>query len=1048
MPPKEFFYGSFEIRGDVLHEELERPLKGITVEVWDGSERNEGYLGEATTDEGGAFEVSIDRVSLRDFPKNYTPEVYFKVFRNDEFLYCTHEPIADLKSRCRIKVERLRPRPYVCKPRNIYLKIERILGYSPVDPDPDAHGMYRRDCMHNEGHEDGSIPDAEVMQRTFDALVYREYLDAAYTVPRTTKMVPADLTEPSWYRRVPGTVLYLQPGRRVRIHVLNADKQPHSLHVHGLAYGVDSDGSYPFGVEGAAGRSDEICPGKTWIYEFDVTEEMIGCWPFHSHHHYVQEATDLGLFGGIVVRNPRERRAAHEVPLFLHRMVGPRSGSAFDSGNLTPGATFTYSFPLAGSFNYFCRFHPMTGMVKVVGGAPASATVNILDGPSRFDPQVVTIAPGGSVTWNNLAMQMHTVTEAAGAGSQESMCINGRSFVGNTPIIEATSGQSIRWYIFNLDFSAVWHNFHLHGQRWRWNSENVDTRSLSPAESFVVETRVPDVVLAPCRKERPKPEVLKERHFCGDFPIHCHVEHHMMQGMIALVRAQQHLALTHEEFSGLRFTPNHYCMPASHGGHGGCPHVEHDRCTKGSGGVWTQTQDSPIFVVHAAMLRTGRVLLWSGTAEVGYPLESYLYDPTTNTYIGPQAYTEDLFCSGQTFLADGRVLVAGGAPQFFLPSTHIFDPGTEAWTKLVGHDMNHGRWYPTLVPLSDGRVLAVSGRNGVQPIEVFDPGSQNWNVVTGADKDFTQLYPSLHLLPSGQIFYSRTGWAAMGGTMASRLDFSGPATGLWTDFAPMTFPDRQEGASVIMIDDTVSPPNVRVIVFGGGVSGVFNKQSCEIIDVTSLTPAPSWVRMADMNFPRTNVNGVLLPDGKVLAIGGQRNGKWAANPDPVLQPELYDPLANSWTVLSAMSSPRQYHSVAVLLPDGRVFSAGGVDPTLGGPPVRDLRKVEIFSPPYLSAGARPVIANAPAAAAYGAALSVDTPDVATVVSVVLMRPTALTHHTDAGQRYVKLRILATTPTSISVRMPGNGFVAPPGFYMLFLLNSNGVPSQASWIRLS
>jgi hypothetical protein len=690
----------------------------------------------------------------------------------------------------------------------------------------------------------------------------------------------------------------------------------------------------------------------------------------------------------------------------------------------------------------------MNGVVNVIAGAPAAVNVAIRDAPGRFDPPTVNVGPGGTVTWTNFGIQMHTVTERGGAGSLENWCINGRSFVGNTPVIEAKSGTRVRWYVFNLDLGPMWHNFHTHGQRWQWGHENVDTRSLGPAESFVADTRVPDVVLPPCRTKEPEHRDLKEFHLCGDFPVHCHVEHHMMQGMVALVRAQQHLALTKDEYRSLRFKPNHYCMPADHGGHGGCPHVDHDRCATAGGGSWEPLPDVPIFVVHAAVLRTGRVLLFSGTAEVGYPTNSYLFDPATNAYVGPQAYAEDLFCSGHTFLPDGRLLVAGGAPQFFMASTHVFDPAAESWTKLTGHDMAHGRWYPTLVPLADGRVFAASGRIGVQPMEVFDPTTSSWTTVAGADKDFSQLYPSLHLLPTGQIFYSRTGWAAMSGASTSRLDFSGPTAGAWTDQSPMTFPDRQEGASVILVDETVSPPNVRVIVFGGGVSGVFNKQSCEMIDATSLTPAPSWVRMADMTFPRTNVNGVILPDGTVLAIGGQRNGKWAASPNPVLEPELFDPASNRWTVLAPMTSPRQYHSIAVLLPDGRVLAAGGIDPTLGGAPARDLRTVEIFSPPYLSSGSRPVISSVAASAAFASSLTIDSPDAGGITAVALLRPAAVTHHTDAGQRYIRLRILGRTGTSVTVRMPANGHVAPPGHYMLFLLNAAGVPSRAAWVRLT
>jgi hypothetical protein len=205
--------------------------------------------------------------------------------------------------------------------------------------------------------------------------------------------------------------------------------------------------------------------------------------------------------------------------------------------------------------------------------------------------------------------------------------------------------------------------------------------------------------------------------------------------------------------------------------------------------------------------------------------------------------------------------------------------------------------------------------------------------------------------------------------------------------------------------------------------------------------------MADLNFPRTNVNAVLLPDGTILVIGGQRNGKWASDPSAVLEAEIYDPQANTWTPTAPMSFPRQYHSVAVLLPDGRVLSAGGVDPRPGAP-FRDQRAMEIFYPPYLSLGARPAISAAPASATYGASFNVDTPNAYGIDSVAFLRPASVTHHTDGGQRYIKLPITARTAARLTVRTPANGNIAPPGYYMLSIVDANGVPSEAAWLRLT
>jgi hypothetical protein len=203
-----------------------------------------------------------------------------------------------------------------------------------------------------------------------------------------------------------------------------------------------------------------------------------------------------------------------------------------------------------------------------------------------------------------------------------------------------------------------------------------------------------------------------------------------------------------------------------------------------------------------------------------------------------------------------------------------------------------------------------------------------------------------------------------------------------------------------------------------------------------------------MHYPRTNVNGTLLPDGTLLVVGGQRAGKWSADPQPVLVPEIYNPQTDTWTTMAPMQHPRQYHSEAVLLPDGRVLSAGGIDPTKGGPPARDQRYLEVFSPPYLSRGPRPTITATPAHAAYGADFDVTTPDAARIASVALLRPCAMTHHTDAGQRYIKLKITAVAANKVTVHAPDNAQIAPPGYYMLFAVDTSGIPSESRFVQIS
>src|SRR4051794_37869647 len=222
--------------------------------------------------------------------------------------------------------------------RDIFLKIQPLPSYSPLAPVACAR-HFGRDCMFNAGHEAGRIPAQEILASTADGLVYREYLDAHYTVPNKAKLIEADVNEPPWNRRIPGALLYAKPGERLYIHVLNGDKDGcHSFHVHGVEYGIDSDGAWPFGISRADGsRSDEILPGGRWTYSYDVTEETIGAWPFHDHAHDVGANIGRGLFGGLIVRDPERPCAAHEVPVFVHQLQGIGLLFDFKSPTIAPG---------------------------------------------------------------------------------------------------------------------------------------------------------------------------------------------------------------------------------------------------------------------------------------------------------------------------------------------------------------------------------------------------------------------------------------------------------------------------------------------------------------------------------------------------------------------------------------------------------------------------------------------------------------------------------------------------------------------------------------
>ena len=227
-----------------------------------------------------------------------------------------------------------------------------------------------------------------------------------------------------------------------------------------------------------------------------------------------------------------------------------------------------------------------------------------------------------------------------------------------------------------------------------------------------------------------------------------------------------------------------------------------------------------------------------------------------------------------------------------------------------------------------------------------------------------------------------------------------------------------------------------------GTAGQVSSAAAFTLDMTS--PSPSLQPTSSMAFPRAFLNLTTLPDGNVLATGGDRNHDISTAAGATLAAEEWSPNTGQWTTLASNQVPRYYHSVAVLLPDGRVLVGGGWG---GNGGILDRQhNYEIFSPPYLFKGPRPAIFGGPGAAGYGTAFTLGVPNASDIASVALIPPAAVTHNFDENQRFVPLGF-NVIPGGLQVAAPPNANYAPPGPYMLWIVNKNGVPSVAHWINI-
>lgn len=447
-------------------------------------------------------------------------------------------------------------------------------------------------------------------------------------------------------------------------------------------------------------------------------------------------------------------------------------------------------------------------------------------------------------------------------------------------------------------------------------------------------------------------------------------------------------------------------------------------------GSWSSPFPWPAVAIHAHLLPNGKVMTFGRMPSGGMPV---LWDPADPGVFQGTSQPADLFCSGHALLPDGRLLVSGGhagTDLYGTKTTFIYDPAG-GWTQ--GPDMRNGRWYPTNTTLADGEVLTISGTDTAALYnripEVWQDGS--WRALTSASR-FVPLYPMMFAAPDGRAF--------MAGPDQQSAWLSTTGTGTWTTGPSSAFGPRDYG-SAVMYDAG------KILMVGGGAPTA----TAEVIDINAGSGA-TWRSVASMAVARRQLNATLMADGSVLVTGGSNSPGFNVAPTDsrVLTPERWDPVTEQWTPLAGMAHHRVYHSSALLLPDGRILSAGSGQPAAPG--LADDYTAEIFTPPYLyrpdgTLAARPVITDAPTEVQYGQSFTVQTPAAAAIVRATWIRLSSVTHAFNQNQRMNNLTVTTGGASSVQVAAPASASLAPPGHYMLFLIDANGVPSVARIIRI-
>ncbi|WP_460712087.1 galactose oxidase-like domain-containing protein [Lysobacter terrae] len=462
-------------------------------------------------------------------------------------------------------------------------------------------------------------------------------------------------------------------------------------------------------------------------------------------------------------------------------------------------------------------------------------------------------------------------------------------------------------------------------------------------------------------------------------------------------------------------------------------------------GTFSPVVDWPLVGIHAVLTPDGRVLTY-GTSAAGFRTGYYIYDvwdpqlglgSNSHTTL-PNATQVDIFCNAQLLLPSGSIemwggdvvnLTTGRATLNPNDDSNVFNPLDNSLARTG--KMFRKRWYATATTLPDGEVYIQGGTGGEDFPEVRT-STGTFRLLSGAPTTYLGgLYPRNFLAPDGNIFGTR--YEEM-----YRVDPDG--TGTITKAGRFLSGNMGASSTAVMFKPG------KILQVGGGYDTNFASPLAHVIDINGNSNVPTITQVASPIYRRHWGNSTVLPDGRVFLSGGS-----VADNDPVngvdYITEIYNPDTNTWTEAATAQRMRLYHSSALLLPDATVLTVGG---GANGPQLN--LNAEIYYPPYLfdangAPAPRPIIATVPMTVNPGQTIPISTPNASDIARVTLVKTGSVTHSFDMDQRFLELPFTVSDNT-LQASLPGNAFRTPPGYYMVFIINGDGVPSEAGILRIN